>query len=116
MRRLVVLPALTLVLLGVVACGTSNGGAIETLPPIRTTTTVSTTSTTVDTRRRFYEVKSGDNLSEIARRFEVPRSELVKINELENDGSLIQVGQILEIPTDIVLVAELPTPETTEEP
>jgi LysM repeat protein len=116
MRRLILLPALATVFVATVACGSSDDGAIETLPPIRTTSTIATTSTTVDLRRRFYEVKPGDNLSEIARRFEVPRSEIVKMNRLADNGNLLQVGQILEIPTDIVLIEELPTPETTEEP
>ena len=79
--------------------------------PIRTTTSTTTTTTLVDARRRFYEVKPGDNLAEIARSFEVPRSEIVRINRLPNDGEIIQIGQVLEIPTDVVLIDSLPTPQ-----
>lgn len=109
MTRILLIPALAVLLVIGVACGSSDGSAIETLPPIRTTSTIATTSTSIDTRRRFYEVKAGDNLAEIARRFAVPRGEIVKLNNLLNDGSLLQVGQILEIPTDIVLIDDLPT-------
>ena len=54
-------------------------------------------------------MKSGDNIAEIARSFEVPASEIVRLNNLPDNGQIIQVGQILEIPTDVVLVEELPT-------
>lgn len=112
MRRLVFLPALASGLLAIVACGGDEGAALDTLPPIRTTTTQSTTSTTIDTRRKFYEVKPGDNLAEIARSFGVPATEIARINELSDGGQVLQIGQLLEIPTDIVLVEELPD-ETT---
>ena len=117
MHRLTLLPtAAGLLALVAVGCGTSEGDAFDTLPPIRTTTTTSTTTTLVDDRRKFYQVKSGDNLADIARSFQVPRSEIVRINRLPNDGEIIQIGQILEIPTDVVLVDALPTPETTADP
>ena len=116
-QRLSLLPAATgLLALVAVGCGSSEGDAFDTLPPIRTTTSTSTTTTLVDDRRKFYQVKEGDNLSEIARSFEVPRSEIVRINRLPDDGGIIQIGLILEIPTDVVLVEELPVPETTESP
>ena len=98
------------------ACGGGGEGAIDTLPPIRTTTTSSTTTTTPDSRRHFYEVKPGDNLSEIARSYQVPRSEIVKLNGLSNNGELLQVGQIIEIPTDVVLDDTLPPPTESTDP
>ena len=114
MLRLTLLPtAVGLLSLIAVGCGSSEGAAFDTLPPIRTTTSTSTTTTLVDDRRMFYEVKAGDNLAEIARRFQVPKSEIVRINRLLNNGEIIQIGQILEIPTDVVLVDELPTPIST---
>ena len=117
MQRLSLLPtAAGLLALVAVGCGSSEGDAFDTLPPIRTTTSTSTTTTVVDDRRRFYAVKPGDNLAEIARSFQVPRSEIVRINRLPNNGEIIQIGQILEIPTDVVLVDDLPVPETTEDP
>ncbi|MFP5488894.1 MAG: hypothetical protein ACLGHQ_11385, partial [Acidimicrobiia bacterium] len=67
MHRLILLPAVATGLLAIVACGGDEGDALDTLPPIRTTTTIATTTTTVDTRRIFYEVQPGDVLSDIAR-------------------------------------------------
>lgn len=113
MRRLILLPAAATGLLALVACGDDGGAGLDTLPPIRTTTTQSTTSTTVDTRRKFYEVKPGDNLAEIARSFGVPASEIARLNELADGGQVLQIGQLLEIPTDIVLIEELPDDPTT---
>lgn len=98
----------------VAACGDATEDALATLPPIKTTTTTTTTTTTPDSRRIFYEVKPGDNIAEIARGFDVPASEIVRLNNLPDNGQIIQVGQMLEIPTDVVLVEELPTvPESS---
>jgi LysM repeat protein len=114
MRRLVLIPTAIAAAAGALAaCATADSGAAGTLPPIRTTTSTSTTTTTPDSRRRFYEVKPGDNLSEIARSFEVPRSEIVRINNLSDGGETLQIGQVLEIPTDVVLIESLPTEPTT---
>jgi LysM repeat protein len=114
MYRLLIIPAVALALVAVVAgCGSSDGSAIETLPPIKTTTSTTTTTTTPDSRRKFYEVKSGDTVGDIASSFEVPTAEIVKLNNLTNGGSDIDVGQILEIPTGIILIDELPTTSTS---
>lgn len=113
MRRLLVFPLLSLASSVLVACATEEGNALDTLPPMRTTTTSSTTTTTIDDRRRFYEVKQGDNLQLIASSFGVPASEIVKLNDLPGGGQLLQIGQMLEIPRDVVLVEELPTPPET---
>ncbi len=114
MHRLLLIPAAALALVAVVAgCGSPDGSAIETLPPIKTTTSTTTTTTTPDSRRKFYEVKSGDTVGNIAGSFEVPTAEIVKLNNLTNGGSDIDVGQILEIPTGIVLIDELPTTTST---
>lgn len=110
MRRVLVLTATIACLPAVAAaCGSEPGDALDTLPPMITTTTTTTTTVPVDGRRKFYEVKAGDNIAEIARSFEVPASEIVRINNLPDDGQIIQVGQVLEIPLDVVLVDELPT-------
>jgi hypothetical protein len=117
MHRLVLLPtAAGLLALIAVGCGSSEDDAFDTLPPIRTTTSTTTSTTLVDDRRKFYEVQPGDNLAEIARSFEVPRSEIVRINRLQNNGEIIQIGQILEIPTDVILVDSLPIPSSSELP
>jgi len=114
MHRLILLPtAAGLLALVAVGCGSSEGDGFDTLPPIRTTTSTTTVTTIVDDRRRFYEVKAGDNLAEIARSFQVPKLEIVRLNRLLNNGEIIQIGQILEIPTDVVLVDDLPTPVST---
>ncbi|MDJ0769654.1 MAG: LysM peptidoglycan-binding domain-containing protein [Ilumatobacter sp.] len=115
MRRLVLLPVLATWAVVMVACGTSGGGSAETLPPIRTTTTLAVTTTTVDPRDRIYIVQQGDNLSEIARSYQVTVAMIVELNRLT--GETIQPGQELRIP-NIRIDLTLPTiPETsTTEP
>ena len=115
MHRAVLLPTVVVALLTLLApaCGPAASGSAETLPPIRTTTSTTTTTTTPDSRRRFYEVKPGDNLAVIARSFDVPATEIVRINNLVDGGETLQIGQVLEIPADVVMVDELPTEPTT---
>jgi LysM repeat protein len=115
MRRSILL-TLTVVVFTtlVVACGSDNGGALDTLPPIFTTTSTTTTTLAPDDRRKFYEVKSGDNLADIAARAGVPAAEIVKLNNLPDNGNYLQVGQIIEIPTNMVLVDLAPS--STMEP
>lgn len=116
-RRLVRALATTAVGLALVAatgCGGDDAGALETLPPIRTTTTVVTTTVPVDDRIRLYTVKSGDNLSRIAAAFEVPRQFLIDANSDKfDDPNNVQPGVVLEIPPYVV-IDELPTPSTSE--
>jgi LysM repeat protein len=109
MRRLVVVPVALMMLAGVASgCGAEPTSSAETLPPIRTTTTTTTTTVPPDLRRKFYEVKQNDYLSEIARRFQVTREAIVELNGLDNGGETLQIGQILEIPSDVYLVPSLP--------
>src|SRR5262245_11073602 len=117
-RAMWLLGGVALVMLIAPGCGPTASGAAETLPPIRTTTSTTTSTTTPDDRRRFYEVKPGDNLAVIARSFDVPAQEIVRINNLTDGGETLQIGQVLEIPTDMVLVESLPTdpPSSTSEP
>ena len=95
MHRAVIIPTgvLALLLMVATACGPTATGAAETLPPIRTTTSTSTSTTTPDSRRRFYEVKRGDNLAVIARSFDVPPSEIVRINHLIDGGQRVHLGR-----------------------
>lgn len=104
MKRIVLI--LVAPALAAAGCGTSDSDALETLPTIYTTTSTSTsTTTTIATGERlFYEVKPGDNLAVIAARAGVPPSEIVKLNDLPDNGELLQIGQLLEIPTDVVIV------------
>ena len=86
----------------VASCGLDAEESLGQLPPIRTTTTTSTTTTLPDLNRYFYEVKPGDTLFAIAGYFQVPM-EIVALNGLE-DADDIQVGQMLEIPSGLVIV------------
>lgn len=84
------------------ACGIGDDDALVTLPPIRTTTTTVVPSTTIDNTRLFYEVKSGDNMNSIARRYCVPYQELLNLNAATvPDPSLLPVGAMVEIPRDM---------------
>ena len=120
MQRLSLLPtAAGLLALVAVGCGSSEGDAFDTLPPIRTTTSTTTTTTLVDDRRIFYVVKSGDNLNDIAERYQVTRQLIVDLNRLPNNGEIIQIGQELEIPNDVRVddtLPPLPEVTTTEVP
>jgi LysM repeat protein len=109
MRRLIVLPVAAAVLVVLApGCGSEPTGAADTLPPIKTTTTTSTTTTTPDSRRVFYEVKAGDNLNDIARRWQVPAQAIVELNNLSDGGETLQIGQILEKPLDVLMQDTLP--------
>lgn len=122
MRRLVLLPpsaavlvvVLVVVLGGVVGCGAEDRGAADTLPPILTTTTDAVTTTTLDPRDRRYIVQAGDNLSEIARRYQVTVASIVDLNRLASE--VIQPGQELKIPNIRIDLTLPPLPGTTEVP
>ncbi len=105
-RALIALP----VALGavVVACGTTDKASRETLAPIRTTTsTSSTTTTSLPEGQKFYVIKRGDTLAVIAASFGVTVQSIVEINGLANPDA-IQAGQTIEIPSDVIIVDELP--------
>lgn len=105
MNRLWVLAAVAVALaVAVPACGVEPGDAAETLPAIKTTTTTSTSTTTPDSRRKFYEVQAGDSLATIADKYCVTAGVIAELNQLEDEGNYLEVGQILELPTDIVVV------------
>ncbi len=116
MTRVLAGPILFAGVLGVAAvgCGTTDEASRETLPPLITTTssTVPTTTDPNEGKVLFYEIKSGESIAIIAAAFEVPAQSIIDLNNIENPDT-IQVGQILQIPTDIVLVDELPEVTTT---
>lgn len=114
MKRLIIAPLVPLfVVVGLVplGCGTSQSNAIETLPPIRTTTSTSTTTTTPDTRDIVYIVQPGDNVADIARDYEVTAAMIITFNRLSEDGE-IHPGQELRIP-NIRVDTTRPTLATT---
>ena len=105
MNRLVVLAAVAVAAaVAVPACGVEPGDAADTLPAIRTTSTTSTTTTIPDNRRKFYEVEAGDSLADIADRYCVTAKQIADLNQLEDEGNYLEVGQILELPVDVVVV------------
>ena len=111
--RLIVLS--TVALLGAVAaCGTSSSSVLDTLPPIRTTTSLASTTSTSDPRERVYIVQPGDNVNEIAKAYQVTAQGIIDLNGLGADGA-IQPGQELRIPNVRVDVT-LPTPPSTDDP
>lgn len=105
-RALLALPVgVTLIAVG---CGTTDKASRETLAPIRTTTSTSSTSTTsLPEGQKFYVIKRGDTLAVIAASFGVPVQSIVEINGLPNPDA-IQAGQTIEIPSDVIIVDELP--------
>jgi LysM repeat protein len=114
MRRVLMVTLVPVVvaasMLSLASCGAGSGSALDTLPPIKTTTSTTTTTTTPYSGRIFYIVKRGDNLSEIARAYQVTANSIMELNGLNTD--VLQVGQELEIPNDVRLDAELPSVST----
>ncbi len=89
-------------------CGTTDQASQDTLPPIRSTlATTTTTTTTLPPGQRFYTVQSGDTLGKIAAEFKVPVESIVTLNGLAS-ADAIQAGQTLEIPSDVVVITDLP--------
>src|SRR3954451_7573526 len=94
----VVAPSLAVAIMGLVAaCGDSDKGASETLPPISTTTTTTTLAATTTTVPDFYIIQKGDSLFAIAQKFGLNFTELAAFNGIANPDS-IQAGQKLRIP------------------
>jgi membrane-bound lytic murein transglycosylase D len=70
-------------------------------------------------KTEVYQVKKGDTVSEIAERFDVPRSELLAANNISNAGN-IRIGEKIAIPVgaagaeeaepEAVVPAEVPQP------
>lgn len=96
------------------ACGTTDKASKEPLPPLRTTTSTSTIpgSTIPEGVRRFYEIKRGDTLAGIARSLNVTVQSIIELNNIENPDN-VPAGITIEIPTDVLLIDELPDTTTT---
>jgi LysM repeat protein len=112
---------LTLGAVGIIgaACGSDNGHANDTLPPIATTTTTTTLPPTTTTIPDTYEILPGDSLSAIAKMFGLSTVALAAFNGITNVEH-IEAGQILKIPqpgdltsTTISSVVDSSIPDTT---
>jgi LysM repeat protein len=62
--------------------------------------------------QKFYIVKRGDTLFQIAKAFQVRLADLQSLNGIANPDD-IQAGQELQIPTGAVVFDTLPSPVTT---
>ena len=111
--RFTIIPVTALVLTVVSAsCGDDYATSIETLPPIRTTTTTFVPPTTIDTTRYFYTIQAGDNLNKIAAKFCVPMAELKELNvEVLPDPNNIPIDVQIELPQGAAVIGCVP--ETT---
>jgi LysM repeat protein len=67
---------------------------------------------TTTTVQKFYIIKRGDTLGNIAKAFQVRLADLQALNGITNPDD-IQAGDELQIPTGAVVYNTLPTPETT---
>ena len=93
------------VLLAAACSDGDDAGAGATLPPIATTTTVApTVPPPPPTQPRFYEVQSGDTLTEIAAAYGLPVQAIMDMNGIV-DQNKIFAGQILELPLAAAVVA-----------
>ncbi len=81
----------------VAACGSDDGNAADTLPPIQTTTTTTTMPPTTTTIPDSYVIQKGDSLFGIAEKFGLTFAELAAYNGITNPDD-IQAGQKLKIP------------------
>jgi LysM repeat protein len=117
LRRTGTSVALSVVLVGATACGTTDPAAQERLPPIRTTVaTTTTTTTTVPPGDIVYVVQPGDTLFAIAERFGVTVDAIVQRNLLPSPDA-IEAGQRLDIPEAKLVIDDSATvPPTSPAP
>lgn len=100
------------------ACSDDEGAPADaTLPPIATLApTTPTTAAPTTTVPLFYEVQSGDTLTQIADAYSLPIKAIMDANGITNQDA-IQAGQILELPRAADIVANsLPAGATTTGP
>jgi LysM repeat protein len=95
------------------ACSDDDDAAgSATLPAIQTTSTIATTVPPTTTQPRFYEVQSGDTLTEIAAAYGLPIPAIMEINGITNPDAIFE-GQILELPLASEIVSTSLPPVTT---
>ena len=93
--------------LAVTGCSKNdNPGSAPTLPSIATTTPVTTAVVVATTLPKYYQVQSGDTLTEIAVAYEIPVQALLAANPELDSPDDIQAGQFLVIPPRAGLVAD----------
>ena len=114
MRLLGVVVATVSAVLAAAACSDDDDtGAGATLPEMVTTTSTTSTVAPTTTQPRFYEVQSGDTLTEIAAAYGLPILAIMEKNGI-TDQNKIFAGQILELPLASAIVAtSLPSVTTT---
>lgn len=83
-----------------------NPSSAPTLPSIATTTPVTTPVVVATTLPKYYEVQSGDTLTEIAVAYSIPVQALLAANPELDSPDDIQAGQFLVIPPRDGLVAD----------
>lgn len=83
-----------------------NPGSAPTLPSIATTTPPTTFPLVATTLPKFYEVQSGDTLTEIAAAYSIPVQALLMANPEVSSPDDIRAGQFLVIPPRESLVAD----------
>ncbi|HRE02449.1 MAG TPA: LysM domain-containing protein [Ilumatobacteraceae bacterium] len=81
----------------VAACGSGDGDAGSTLPPVQSTTTTTTLPPTTTTRPDTYRIQSGDTLFKIAQRFGLTTEELAAYNNITNFDH-VEKDAVLRIP------------------
>lgn len=103
--RLLAICTVAISMVAFASCGDDYAISIDTLPPIRTTTTTLVPATTIDTTRYFYTIEPGDNLNRIATKFCVPLEELKALNvKVLPDPNNIPVDVQIEIPTGLAVL------------
>ncbi|MCU1361664.1 MAG: LysM domain [Ilumatobacteraceae bacterium] len=96
----------------VVACGSDDPSASDSLPPIQTTTSSTVIQTTTTTWVPIkYTILPGDGLRGIADKFGVDIDKLATLNGITNRND-IQAGDVLDIPPPTTSTTTVPTATT----
>jgi len=116
-RRVLALVAVAVLpAVAIASCGSGDDDALQTLPPIFSTTTTLVPETTIDERIIFYEVKGGESLSRIADKFCVPRDELIRRYQERfpgKDPNAVPEGATIELPNPRIYVMTDCVPDAT---
>ena len=83
-------------------------GAKIVIPPATASAAVATAPAAAPSGDKVYVVKSGDNLTKIAKQFGTTINDIRKVNGLKTDR--LSVGQKLKVPTKIATAPEVTVP------